>query len=184
MNKFTPSLTADHIYTLSLVAINQHGSRCDLIWCYIDDAGDEMFLRQFIDNFQKHVRKTVFVDALDSMKNVERSFYVRGCFQTFNAVARLAIKAKLALVENPNTGRNYTVITSIISQCNNEYTMCARAPYFWLTDEVFYGPASIKQLDDQYVNQLKQAHNEVDKEIEYLQSPGFEVFAESASMGF
>ncbi len=170
MSKFTPSLTGNKEYSLSLVAINQHGTRCDIIWSYIDDDGDEMFVREFRDNFRRHVRKTAVSPKYHYKQYVEREYAVRGCYATFNHIAGLCIRATLGMAYNPSTGRDYTIITKYVREADEEFRMCSKVPYFWLTDEGFFGFQNLQALDHQFAADVANANNMVDEEVMVINS--------------
>ena len=170
MSKFTPSLTGNKEYSLSLVAINQHGTRCDIIWSYIDDDGDEMFVREFRDNFRRHVRKTAVSPEYHYKQNVEREYAVRGCYALFNYTCGLCVRANLGLRLNEATGRYYTVITNFIREVPDEFTMCSTNPYFWLTDEAYFGFEALSGLDRQYISMVSSVNKAVDAEVQYIES--------------
>ena len=174
MSKFTPSLTGNKEYSLSLVAINQRGTRCDIIWSYIDDDGDEMFIREFRDNFIRHVRKTAISPKYGYKQNVERVFTVRGCYATFNHVCGLCVRANLGLRLNEYTGRYYTVVTRLIREVPDEFTMCSTRPYFWLTDEAFFGFEELSVLDRQYTATISAANRQLDEEVHFVESGKFD----------
>lgn len=173
MNKFTPSINPDRTYALSLVALNQCGTRCDLIWSYIDDEGDEMFIREFRDNFYKKVRKTA--KSPNGIKyNVERSFVARGAYAMWNHLTGLCVRAKLGMAMNPKTGHEYTVICRFEAQSNGEFMMCSQMPYFWLTEESWYGVEAMQMLDAAYDADYAKANAEVNAEVRYYESGNYD----------
>lgn len=178
MSKFTPSLTQNKEYSLSLIAINQHGTRCDIIWSYVDDDGDEMFVREFRDNFIRHVRKTAVSPKYHYKQNVERSYAVRGCYAAFNHIAGLCIRATLGMAHNPSTGRDYTIITKYVREADDEFRMCSNVPYFWLTDEGFFGFQNLQALDNQYVADVANANHMVDEEVMAINSGDYDAAME------
>ena len=181
MTKYVPSLTKGKTYDLSLIAINQHGTRCDLIYSYIDDEGDEMFLREFTETFIHQLQRVAIWNRGNCTELLRRNVKMRGAYRLYTQLHRCCIKAELALNFNGSTGHYYTVITKRIALSDN-YRLPETIPSFWLTDEYFYGDAGLAELDYRHQRAMYLATAELEERAEIYESGEFQREPEEAIM--
>ena len=180
MTKFVPHLTNTKVYELSLVAINQVGPRCDLIYRYTDDDGDEMFIREFTDNYFERVTRLA-VDPNGNTTDFVKDVVTRGCHKRFGSVYRLCVIAELGLNYNPATGHWYTAITQTHGLSTN-YTHAETEPTWWLQNEHYYGDSQLRLLDKQYNANYYDAVTELEERVNAYESECWVLAADSAEV--
>lgn len=171
--KFTPTLTKGKIYELSLIGINQKGTRCDLIYSYIDDDGDTMFLREFTETINFTLKRPATWNRGNCHEILTRTFRVRGAYRFYDKLDRVCLRAKLALSLNGATGRYYTVIAERCGLSSN-WTMPEETPSYWLTDEYYYGPTGLSMLDARKNQAMYMAEQSLEELADYYESGNYE----------
>jgi len=169
MTKFIPSLTQGKTYELSLIAINQQGNRCDLIYSYVDDDGDEMFLREFTETFVFRMNRTAIWNHGHCVEELHRDVKIRGAYRHYDSLYKRTVLATLALNYNPSTQHYYTVITARKGS-GLHYSLPVERPDFWLTDEVFYGLEGLAELDRRHQKALYMANRELEERADVYES--------------
>lgn len=169
MTKYIPSLTQDKTYELSLIAINQRGNRCDLVYSYVDDDGDEMFIREFTETFVYRMSRTAIWNHGNCVEELHRDVKIRGAYSQYESLYKRTIRATLALNFNPSTQHYYTVIT-VRKGTGLHYSLPIEKPEYWLTDEVYYGLEGLAELDRRHQRALYLANRDLEERAEYYES--------------
>ena len=179
MTKYIPTITEGKSYNLSLVAVNIHDKTCDLIWSYIDDDGDQMFVREFSDDFIERVEEDAVVPrgrvTREQTKNCYVDFKAHGAYRNYSYLAGLVISTGLTLMKNKKTMRTYTKLTGPQTVLpTSQFKMSDTCPNFWLTGKSYFGPTRISVLDVEYHAAKGNAMAELRDIVDYYESGNFD----------